>query len=364
MTILSGIKIIEIEGIGPAPFCGMMLADLGADVVVVERRQRSATAELGDKAITKRGKRVIKLDLKSDEGREQLLELVGLADGLIEGMRPGVMERLGVGPSVCQKINPKLAYGRVTGWGQDGPLASAAGHDLNYIALSGALWYAGQPDQAPITPPTLVGDVAAGGLYMTIGMLAAILKARETGVGDVVDAAMVDGSAHMMNLLLSLQAVGGLKMERGQSLLDGPHWYDSYVCQDGGYITIGSMEPQFYNLLLNKLGLENDPSFAHQMDASQWPVQKARLATLFKTKTRDEWCALMEGSDICFAPVLNPEEATEHPHMSARGIYFKNNDQLQTAPAPRFSKHKSKPADTTAKQSQHRDIIHDWKMRE
>ena len=360
MTILSGVKIIEIEGIGPAPFCGMHLADLGADVVVVERPGPPGFGDLGDKTITKRGKRVIKLDLKNENDKAQLLKLVEYADGLIEGMRPGVMERLGLGPDVCHKVNPKLAYGRVTGWGQDGPLSHAAGHDINYIALSGALWYAGKPGDPPFAPPTLIGDIAGGGLYLTIGMLAAIMNAWKTGKGDVVDAAMVDGTAHMMNLILSLKASGGVSYERGKSLLDGPHWFDAYECKDGHFITIGSLEPHFYKLLLEKLGLTEYPDFQDQMDINKWPVQKAKLTDLFKTQTREYWCGLMEGTDVCFAPVLNPGEAAEHPHMKARRIYFEKGGALQTAPAPRFSNHEQEKSKNSASVTTIDDIVDKW----
>jgi acetyl-CoA hydrolase len=360
MTILSGVKIIEIEGIGPAPFCGMLLADLGADVVVVERPGPAGVADIGNKTITKRGKRVITLDLKDNHDQSQLLQLIKQADGLIEGMRPGVMERLGLGPDVCLEANPKLAYGRVTGWGQDGPLSQAAGHDINYIALSGALWYAGKPGDPPFAPPTLIGDVAGGGLYLTIGMLAAIMKAWKTGKGDVVDAAMVDGSAHMMNLILSAKAMGAMSFDRGKSVLDGPHWFDAYECKDGGFITLGSLEPQFYALLLDKLDLTDDPSFAHQMDFNAWPAQKEQFTTLFKTRTRDEWCDLMEGTDICFAPVLDPREAADHPHMKAREIYLENNGALQAAPAPRFTNHSSVRPANTATQVTLDEIKSDW----
>lgn len=336
MSILSGVKIIEIEGIGPAPFCGMHLADMGADVVVIERPGPPAFGDIGDATITKRGKRIVELNLKDEADKAQLLELIKQADGLIEGMRPGVMERLGLGPDVCHVINPRLAYGRVTGWGQNGPLSHAAGHDINYVGLSGALWYAGKPGDPPFAPPTLLGDIAGGGLYLTIGVLAAILNARETGKGDVIDAAMIDGSAHMMNLILSLKAYGGVSFERGKSVLDGPHWFDSYECSDGKFITIGSLEPQFYSLLLETLNLQDDPLFNDQMNAEKWPTQKARLTEIFKSKPQQVWCEFMEGTDICFGPVLHPGEAAEHPHMKSREIYQTFQGNIETAPSPRF----------------------------
>jgi acetyl-CoA hydrolase len=359
MSILSGVKIIEIEGIGPGPFCGMLLADLGADVIAIERPAAGQFSSSNDTIITKRGKRVINLDLKNDDDKKKLFELIKQADGLIEGMRPGVMERLGLGPDICRAINPKLAYGRVTGWGQDGPLSRAAGHDLNYIALSGALWYSGKPGDPPFAPPSLIGDIAGGALYLTIGMLAAIMKARETGKGDVIDAAMIDGSAHMMNLLLTAKQFGGLQNERGKSMLDGPHWYDSYVCKDDGFITIGSLEPKFYALLLDNLELTDDPLFTSHMDASAWPAQKEKLTTIFKTKTRDEWCVQMEGTDICFAPVLNPDEAATHPHMKARSIYSKDRGSLEAMPSPRFTDNPAKKP-SNSKTTTVSDVLKDW----
>lgn len=319
---LAGLRVLEIAGIGPGPFCGMLFADLGADVVVVDRLEAGPDAlDLGSAQLANRGKRSVAVDLKTAEGIETVLDLIEKCDALIEGMRPGVMERLGLGPDVCLARNPRLVYGRMTGWGQDGPLAHAAGHDLNYIALSGALWYAGQPGEAPVTPPSLVGDVGGGSMYLAVGLLAAIMNSRTTAAGQVVDAAIVDGSAHMTTLLLALQASGQMRMERGQSLLDGPHWYNTYRCADGAFISVGSLEPKFYRELRDKLGLGDDPQFDKPYDASKWPQLRERFATLFAAQSRDEWCALLEGTDACFAPVLSPEEAADHPHMRARGIY-------------------------------------------
>ncbi|RJF98565.1 CaiB/BaiF CoA transferase family protein [Noviherbaspirillum saxi] len=340
MTVLKGIKIIELAGIGPGPFCGMLLADLGADVIVIERPGGGDLPA----AITRRGKRSVALDLKSPESIETVLRLIESADALIEGMRPGVMERLGLGPDVCLSRNPRLVYGRMTGWGQDGPLAQAAGHDTNYIALSGALWYASEAGQPPVAPPTLVGDLGGGALYLAVGILAGILNARSSGQGQVVDAAIVDGSAHLMNLMLDLIGGGLGSEQRGTSLLDGPHWYTTYRCADGRDITVGALEPKFYRLLLEKLGLQNDPRFASQNKTAQWPQQKQQLAELFATKSREEWCALLEGSDACFAPVLAPSEAARHPHIAQRKIYSEEGGLLQANPAPRFS---SSPAAAT-----------------
>ncbi len=332
---LTGITVIEIEGLGPAPFCGQFLQELGAKVTLVKRPSKAPAMLVPP--LFERGKEAITLDLKTDEGRTAVKTMIKNADCLIEGMRPGVMEKLGLGPSDVVADNPALIYGRITGWGQDGPLASAAGHDINYAALSGALWYSGQPGQPPLSSPSLLADIGGGALYLTIGILSALLHARATGEGQVIDAAMVDGSAHMMNLLLSLMPFGQLQETRGQSLLDGPHWYNSYTCADGEFITIGALEPQFYALLLDKLGLTDDEDFKAQMKAKSWPDLTGRLDRIFKTKTQAEWCALMEGTDICFAPVLSPMKAAQHPHMIARGVYTEEHGGLRAATAPRFS---------------------------
>ena len=337
MGALSGLRVVEIAGLGPAPFCGMLLADMGADVVLVERAGGGDTLSLGKNAIVNRGKRSLALDLKDPAAIDAVLRLVDGADALIEGMRPGVMERLGLGPDTCLARNPRLVYGRMTGWGQDGPLAQAAGHDINYIALSGALWFSGQPGSPPMAPPTLVGDIGGGALYLAMGMLAALLSARQTGVGQVIDAAIVDGSANLMNLLLSLHATGQQPLERGRGLLDGPHWYASYACADGLFVSVGALEPQFNALLFARLGLGDDPDFRNAYDPRRWPALRERLAALFATQPRAHWVALLEGSDACFAPVLTPREALAHPHLAARAVYAETDGVLQAAPAPRFS---------------------------
>ncbi|CAG2144015.1 Acetyl-CoA:oxalate CoA-transferase [Cupriavidus yeoncheonensis] len=335
---LSGIRVLEVAGIGPGPFCGMLLADLGADVVVVDRPQAGEDAiDLGAGAISRRGKRSLALDLKAEAGRSTMLRLVEHCDALIEGMRPGVMERLGLGPDTCLRHNPSLVYGRMTGWGQDGPLAQAAGHDINYIALSGSLWYAGQPGEPPMAPPSLVGDIGGGAMYLVAGLLAGLLQVRAGGPGQVVDAAIVDGSAHMTSLLLGLQAGGHMQRARGRSMLDGPHWYNAYRCADGEFITVGALEPKFYRELRERLGLADDPAYATQHDADQWPALRERLAALFATRDRATWCELLEGTDACFAPVLSPDEAAAHPHLRARGVYTEADGVLQASPAPRFS---------------------------
>lgn len=358
MGVLSGITVIELAGIGPGPFCGMLLADLGADVILIERLAASGVvADLGASAIHHRGKRSIAVDIKSPRGRELVLRLVERADALIEGMRPGVMERLGLGPTECQARNPRLVVGRVTGWGQTGPLAQAAGHDNNYIALSGALWYASQPGQPPVAPTTLIGDLAGGALYLAIGLLAALLSARSTGRGDVVDAAMVDGSAHLMNLLLAMRAGGNMPTERGTGLLDGPHWFNTYRCADGGYITLGSLEPQFHAVLLDKLGLADDPMFSDGYDPRRWPAQRMQFEQLFASRTREQWCALLEGSDACFAPVLAPEEAARHPHLVARNVYSDRDGMLQANPAPRFASRPTQTPGPVPRRGEHADEI-------
>jgi crotonobetainyl-CoA:carnitine CoA-transferase CaiB-like acyl-CoA transferase len=339
MGVLDGVRIVEIAGIGPGPFCGMLLADMGAEVILVERPSGKAGDPLamGKNAILNRGKRSLALDLKNKRAVDAVLRLVEGADALIEGMRPGVMERLGLGPEICLARNPRLVYGRMTGWGQSGPLAQSAGHDLNYIAISGALWYSGEPGSPPLAPPTLVGDLGGGALYLAMGLLASILNVQRGGTGQVVDAAVVDGSANLMNLLLSLHAAGKLPIERGRGILDGPHWCGTYVCADGHFVSVQAVEPQFNALLFNKLGLGDDPEFSRPYDPSCYARLRERLAALFATQTRQHWVDLLEGSDACFAPVLTPPEAMTHPHMAARGVYAERDGVLQAAPAPRFS---------------------------
>lgn len=339
--MLTGIRIVEIEGLGPGPFAGMLLADLGADVIVVHRAG-SGPAVTTDKSLLDRGKRSITLDLKDAGDLEIAKELIKGSDGLIEGFRPGVMERLGLGPELCHSLNPALAYGRMTGWGQDGPRAKIAGHDLNYIATSGALYYASEPDAVPITPASLVGDVGGGALYLVVGLLAAILKARGTGQGCVVDAAIVDGSAHMMNLLMAIGQGGDWSETRGQSLLDGPHWSRTYRCSDGGHLSVQCLEPKFYALFLAALGLQDDPAFKPQYDAALWPNQSVSLGAILKAKPLSHWAALFEGSDACVAPVLSPQQAAADPHIKTRDIWQMANGAFQAAAAPRFSHGASK----------------------
>ena len=337
---LCGIRIVEIAGIGPGPFCAMMLADLGADVLRVDRAERARLPRPDgpNLDLLNRGRRSVAVDLKSPAGVEVVLRLVEKADALIEGFRPGVMERLGLGPDVCLARNPKLVFGRMTGWGQDGPLAKAAGHDLNYIALTGALHAIGRADSPPPPPLNLVGDFGGGGLMLAYGILAALLERVRSGKGQVVDAAMVDGAAALMAIIYGAHASGWWKDERMSNMLDGgAHFYDCYETKDGKYVSIGSIEPQFYAQLLELTGLKGEP-LPHQMDRSGWPKLKERLAAIFKTRTRDEWCEVMEGTDVCFAPVLSLAEAPEHPHMKARDTFVEVEGVRQPGPAPRFSR--------------------------
>ena len=337
MGPLKGVKVIEIAGIGPGPFAGMLLADMGAEVISVERR--SGKVAIPDCA--RRGKRSIALNLKSRQGVSALLKLVEGADMLFEGFRPGVMERLGVGPDECLARNPALVFGRMTGWGQFGPLAQTAGHDINYISLTGALHAIGRAGEKPVPPLNLVGDYGGGGMFLVMGMLAALLEARSSGKGQVVDAAMTDGSAVLMAMFHSLQAMGMWKAQRGGNFLDsGAHFYDTYETLDGKYVSVGSIEPQFYALLLEKAQLSPEV-FGNQNNAALWPDLKQKLAAVFKTKTQSQWCELMEGTDVCFAPVLDFNEAPQHPHNQARKTYIELDGMAQPAPAPRFSRTES-----------------------
>jgi alpha-methylacyl-CoA racemase len=331
---LAGLRIVELAGIGPAPFCGMMLADHGAEVIRVDRP--GAAPAPWDPLL--RSRRSVTLDLKSPDDLTRLRALVKTADGLIEGFRPGVMERLGLGPDVLLGENPKLVYGRMTGWGQDGPWANAAGHDINYIALAGALGAFGRASEKPTPPINLVGDFGGGGMLLAFGMVSALLAVRNGAPGQVVDCAMTDGAALLMSMMWGFRAAGRWRDERGVNLLDtGAACYDTYETADGKFVAIGSLEPQFYALLRSVLGLADDALFDAHLDPARWPEQKAHLTGIFKSKTRDEWCALMDATDICFAPVLGFEEAAAHPHNVARGTFVEVAGVTQPAPAPRFS---------------------------
>jgi alpha-methylacyl-CoA racemase len=361
---LDGVRIIEVAGIGPGPFAAMLLSDMGAEVLRVDRAQavRGGDPERPPLDVLNRGRRSIGIDLKNADGVETLLKLVESADALIEGFRPGVAERLGIGPDDCFARNPKLVYGRMTGWGQDGPMAQAAGHDINYIALAGALEAVGRAGQPPTPPLNLVGDFGGGGMFLAFGVACALLEAQRSGQGQVVDAAMVDGAAILMSMFHGFTAMGIWNPERGTNLLDtGAHFYDVYETSDGKYVSIGSIEPQFYAELLQKTGLDGDPEFAGQHNRTNWPALKARLTEIFKTKTRDEWNAIMEGSDVCYAPVLSIAEAPEHPHNKARGTFVELNGVTQAAPAPRFSRTPGEIARPAAHPGQHTDeVLTEW----
>ncbi|GLQ05742.1 CaiB/BaiF CoA transferase family protein [Sneathiella chinensis] len=343
MGPLAGVKIVEMGGIGPGPMCALLLADMGADIIRIDRMQETGLGVHTDPKfnLLMRGRKSIAVDTKTPEGRDLILDLVSQADGLIEGFRPGVMERLGLGPDEVFARNPKIAFGRMTGWGQDGPMAHAAGHDLNYIALSGALHAIGRKGAPPTPPLNLVGDFGGGALYLAMGMLAVILEARTSGKGQVVDVSMVDGAASLMTTFFGLRAAGRWTDERGSNILDsGAHFYDVYETSDGKYVSIGSIETKFYALLLKLTGLEGE-DLPNQMDVSAWPQLRERFAEVFKTKTRDEWCDIMEGTDVCFAPVLSMAEATSHPHNVARETFVEIDGVVQPAPAPKFSRTKS-----------------------
>jgi alpha-methylacyl-CoA racemase len=362
---LAGLRVIEIAGIGPGPFAAMLLSDLGAEVIRVERAAavRGAAPDKPAGDVSLRGRRNIAIDLKHPDGVATLLDLVASADALIEGFRPGVMERLGVGPDECMERNPRLVFGRMTGWGQDGPYAQAAGHDINYISLAGALAHFGRAGEAPVPPLNMVGDFGGGGMFLALGVVAAMLEAKGSGQGQVVDTAMVDGTAILMTMFWSMRAAGIFdEQQRGTNLLDtGAHFYDVYECADGRYISIGSIEPQFYAELMRLTGLEGDEQFARQMDATQWPELKVRIAELFKTKTCDEWCELMEMTDVCFAPVLTMSEAAEHPHNVDRQTFIELGGVTQPAPAPRFSRTTATVEQLPAHPGQHsREILADW----
>lgn len=333
---LAGFRIVEFAGIGPGPFACMLLADMGADVVTLDR----VGAKKSMKSVAGRGRKLIELDLKDKAAIAEVLDLLASADALVEGFRPGVMERLGLGPDIVLARNPKLVYGRMTGWGQEGPLANAAGHDINYISITGALAAIGT-SEAPVPPLNLVGDFGGGALYLVVGVLAALLEASKSGKGQVVDAAMCDGAASLMSFFFDMKTLGRWTEGRNRNFLDGgAHFYGVYECACGHFVSIGSIEPQFYALLREHAGLR-DADFDAQMDPKAWPALKEKLKAVFKSKTREDWCKIMEGTDICFAPVLTMSEATEHPHMVARNVFIERHGVKQPAPAPRFSRTRS-----------------------
>ena len=362
MGPLHGIRIVEFSGIGPGPFAAMLLSDLGADVLRLDRAGGGFSVG-GDPTadFMSRGRRSLVLDLKQPGGVAAALRLVSEADALIEGYRPGVMERLGLGPDVCLERNPRLVYGRMTGWGQEGPLAKAAGHDINYIALAGALAPIGRRGARPTPPLNLVGDFGGGGMLLAFGIACALLERVQSGRGQVVDAAMVDGAATLMTMMQALRQMGQWREERGSNMLDsGAHFYDVYETADGKYVSIGSIEPKFYALLLEKTGLA-DEALPKQLDRSQWPAMQERMEAIFRTRTRDEWCELLEGTDVCFAPVLEMSEAPEHPHLKARQTFVEHTGRVQPAPAPRFSRTPGGISRPAAEPGQHsEEALADW----
>ncbi|HTT78454.1 MAG TPA: CaiB/BaiF CoA-transferase family protein [Stellaceae bacterium] len=367
MGPLAGLKIVELAGIGPGPFCAMLLSDMGAEVIRVDRAanvgqdigREGENARFG---LLQRGRRNIAVDLKHPAAVAAVLRLVERADALIEGFRPGVMERLGLGPDRCLARNPRLVYGRMTGWGQDGPIAHTAGHDINYIALSGALAAIGEPGGPPVPPLNLVGDFGGGALYLAMGILAGIISARATGKGQVIDCSMVEGSASLMMMMYGALAAGAWVEQRGANRTDGgAPFYHVYETKDGEYVSVGSIEPQFYALLLKHTGLEGAPDLPRQLDKGAWPAMRERLAQIFREKTRAEWTEIMQDTDICFAPVLRMSEALQHPHNRHRESFIEIGGVVQPAPAPRFLGTPSRVERPPARTGEHTDaILQDW----
>ncbi len=359
MGPLEGIKVLEIASIGPGPFCAMMLSDLGAQVIRIDRKELVGT---GDSRISlNRGRKSLALDLKQPEAIETVLRMVETADMLVEGFRPGVMERLGLGPETCLSRNPRLIFGRMTGWGQTGPMAQAAGHDINYISLAGALHAMGHEDRAPTPPLNLVGDFGGGAMYLLAGLLAAYIEAQKSGQGQVVDAAMTDGTASLLTAFFGLRALGRWTDQRASNYLDGgAHYYGCYTCSDGKFISIGSIEPKFYALLLDKLDIEDD-EFQAQNERDCWSTLRGKLETLFLTRTRDDWCAILENTDVCFAPVLSMAEAPGHPHNIARKTFVEVDGVTQPAPAPRFSRTQGEIQGPAARVGEHsEEVLKEW----
>lgn len=337
---LAGLKIIEMVGIGPAPFCAMLLADMGAEVIRIDRSGSfDASGVAGTRFdVLSRSRKSLCINLKNPGARDVMLDLIAQADGLIEGFRPGVMERMGLGPEDSLAVNPKLVYGRMTGWGQSGPLAKFAGHDINYIAVSGILNMIGRPGEAPMAPVNFLGDFGGGGMLLAFGLLAALLEAKNSGEGQVVDAAMAEGASLLAAMTWGYRAAGFWKEERGTNMIDGgAHFYGSYLCADGKYIAVGAVEPQFYAQLCERAGL-TDPEFQEQMDEGLWPQLKVKMAQIFLTKTQAEWCVLMVGADACFSPVLEWNDAALHPHNQSRQSFVEVDGVVQPAPAPRYSR--------------------------
>lgn len=360
---LAGIRIVELGGVGPVPFCCMLLSDLGADVIRIDRPSGYDGGQPGDPRfnLLNRGRRSAAFDLKKPEAADAVLKLVARADALVEGFRPGVAEKLGLGPDACLAVNPALIYGRMTGWGQDGPLAQAPGHDINYISLSGVLHAVGAAGGPPVIPLNLAGDFGGGSLYLALGVVSALLESRRSGQGQVVDAAMVDGSASLMTLFYGMFASGYWKDARGSNRLDsGAPWYNVYETKDGRWVSVGSNEARFWRNTLALLGLPED-DMPDQHDRTRWPEVHAKFAAIFRTRTRDEWCALAEGLDVCIAPVMSLTEAPTHPHLRARQTFVERDGVVQPAPAPRFSRTPGAIQSSPARPGEHTDaVLGDW----
>lgn len=356
MSSLKGLKVVEMSAIGPVPLAGMLLADMGADVVVLDKANDPF---LFDGDITRRGKRAIELDLKSEQDLADARTLIETADIVLEGFRPGVMERLGLGPDQFAETNPGLIFGRMTGWGQDGPLSQAAAHDLNYIALTGALNAMGRSDSPPAPPLNLVGDYGGGTMFLVMGVLAALYERNQSGLGQVVDAAITEGTANLMSLFYTMDSIKQWSPNRASNLLDSAaHFYDCYETADGKFVSVGAIEPHFYAILKDKMQLGDE--FDAQLDPRKWPQLKQKLAQVFKTKTRDQWTELLEGTDACFAPVLDYKEAPQHPQMQAREAYVEVNGQTQPAPAPKFSRTPSQAGAACGEAKNIQSLIADW----
>lgn len=355
MGPLKGLKVVEMSAIGPVPLAGMLLADMGADVVVIDKAN---DPWIMPNDVLRRGKRAIEVAIKTEQGIDSVKQLIDSADIVLEGFRPGVMERLGLDPEGCLARNKGLIYGRMTGWGQTGPLSQAAGHDINYIALTGALHGIGRADSPPVPPLNLVGDYGGGTMFLVMGVLAALHHRQKTGEGQVIDAAITEGTANLMSMFYTMHGFGGWQPKRAANMLDtGTHYYDTYQTKDQKFISLGAIEPQFYAQMKELMGLDED-IFADQNNPQKWPEQKAKIAAVVATKTRDEWCDIMEGTDACFAPVLDYIEASQHPHMMDREVYIERQGQLQPAPAPRFSE---SPSEIEDKPSADLDsIVHQW----
>ena len=359
MGPLTGIRVVEMAGIGPGPFTAMMLSDLGAEVIRVDRLSHKGTGHRAN--VLNRGRKSIAVDLKNPRGVETTLRLIEQADVVLEGFRPGVMERLGLGPEECLSVNPRLIFGRMTGWGQTGPLSQAAGHDINYISIAGALGAMGYADRPPAPPLNLVGDFGGGAMYLLTGILAALVERATSGQGQIIDAAMTDGTASLLSPFFGLMAMNMWTTDRFSNRLDGgAFYYGSYECSDGKYISIGSLEPQFYALLLEKAEI-TDPEFQEQLDEAAWPAKREKLNQLFKTRTRQQWRDIMEGTDVCFAPVLDLKEAPAHPHNIDRKTFVELDGVVQPAPAPRFSRTQGEIQGPAAMAGEHtREVLSAW----